>query len=85
MFWFVAPDAVEQRTTWFVTPGAVAWLRKDLPTMSIALRNKQVFTLIVLALLTLLALTFILLTAVAHIDVWHSFISLVPSAMFPHS
>lgn len=52
--------------------------------MSIALRNKHVFALIVLALLTLLALTFILLSAVAHIDVWHSFISLVPDAMYRH-
>ena len=53
--------------------------------MSIALRNKQVFALIVLALLTLLALTFVMLSTVAHIDVWHSFISLVPSLQFPHN
>ena len=51
--------------------------------MSIALRNKQVFALIVLALLTLLALTFILLSAVAHINVWHT-LSLVPDYIFPH-
>jgi hypothetical protein len=51
--------------------------------MSIALRNKQIFALIILALLTLLALTFILLTAVAHIDVWHS-IGAVPDILFRH-
>ena len=52
--------------------------------MSIALRNKHIFALIVLALLTLLAITFILLTAVAHIDVWHTVASLIPSVMYPH-
>jgi hypothetical protein len=52
--------------------------------MSIALRNKHVFALIVLALLTLLALTFILLSAVAHINVWHSIISLVPDVSYRH-
>ena len=51
--------------------------------MSIALRNKQVFALIVLALLTLLALTFILLSSVAHINVWHSIGSLVPDLLYP--
>jgi hypothetical protein len=52
--------------------------------MSIALRNKQVFALIVLALLTILALTFIMLSTVAHINVWHSVISLVPDYIYPH-
>jgi hypothetical protein len=52
--------------------------------MSIALRNKHVFALIVLALLTLLALTFILLSTVAHINVWHSVASLIPDVMYRH-
>lgn len=96
--WYVASGAIEQfqcsglsrqGTTsqltahWFVAPGAKALSRKEQPHMSIALRNKQVFALIVLALLTILALTFILLTTVAHIDVWHSLTFLVPDAFYP--
>jgi hypothetical protein len=87
-----------QHSTWFVAPGTASHIqppglspqelkalsRKDLPHMSIALRNKHVFALIVLALLTLLALTFILLSTVAHINVWHSMISLVPDFSFRH-
>jgi hypothetical protein len=68
--------------TWFVAPGAEALSTKGTTNMSIALRNKQVFALIVLALLTILALTFIMLSTVAHIDVWHT-LSLVPDALFP--
>ncbi|MBV9616623.1 MAG: hypothetical protein JO031_14315 [Ktedonobacteraceae bacterium] len=51
--------------------------------MSIALRNKHLFAMIVLALLTILALTFIMLSTVAHIDVWHS-ISSLPGFVYPH-
>ena len=39
--------------------------------MSIALRNKQMLALLIIAILTLLAITFIVLSTMAHIDVLH--------------
>lgn len=43
--------------------------------MSIALRTQQKLVFIVLALLTILALSFVLLSTVAHIDVWRMLLS----------
>jgi hypothetical protein len=39
--------------------------------MSIALRNKQLLALVILAFLTVLVISFILLTAVGHINMFH--------------
>jgi hypothetical protein len=39
--------------------------------MSIALRNKQLFALVILAFLTLLVISFVLLSAVGHINMSH--------------
>jgi hypothetical protein len=47
--------------------------------MSIALRNKYLLALIIMALLTLFVLSFVMLSTVAHIDVWHSI-----GALYPH-
>jgi hypothetical protein len=49
-------------------------------SIAIALRNKQLVALIVLALLTVLAITFVLLNAVAHVNMFHSFMVFV----YPH-
>ena len=46
--------------------------RKDVPQMSLVLRNQK-FAFILLAVLTAIVVTFILLTAVAHIDMLHLF------------
>lgn len=54
--------------------------------MSIALRTPQKLVFIVLALVTVLALSLVLLSTVAHIDVWRMLLSLgghiVPSALY---
>ena len=50
--------------------------------MSIALRTQQKLVFIILALLTILALSFVLLSTVAHIDVWHMFLSVGPRIMY---
>ena len=53
--------------------------------MSIALRNQQKIVFLVLALLTVLVLGFILLSTVAHVDVWHLLFSwghIVPNALY---
>jgi hypothetical protein len=48
--------------------------------MSIALRNKQLFAFVILAFLTVLAISFVLFSAVGHIDVLH----MVGSLLSPH-
>jgi fatty acid desaturase len=47
-----------------------AHTRKDLPTMSLAI-NKNFFLLVILAFLTLLVVSFIVIAMVAHIDLYH--------------
>lgn len=39
--------------------------------MSIALRNKQLLALVILAFLTVLAISFVLFSAVGHINMFH--------------
>jgi len=48
--------------------------------MSIALRNRQLLALVILAFLTVLAISFVLLSAVGHIDVLH----MVGSLLIPN-
>jgi hypothetical protein len=54
--------------------------------MSIALRNKQmmIIALFILALVTVLVLTSVVFSAVAHVNIWHAIISLklLPNAMY---
>ena len=50
--------------------------------MSIALRTQQKLVFIILALVTILALGFILVSTVAHIDVWHMLLSWGPRIMY---
>jgi hypothetical protein len=38
---------------------------------SVTLRKQQLLVLLILALLTLFAVTYLMLSAVAHIDSWH--------------
>jgi hypothetical protein len=45
--------------------------KKEQPHMSIALRNKQLLALVILAFLTVLAISFVLLSAVGHINILH--------------
>ncbi|GCE45735.1 hypothetical protein EI42_02847 [Thermosporothrix hazakensis] len=57
--------------------------------MNLALRNRQLLALVLLALVTVLVLTFVLLSAVAHVDVWHGLVSwsgtvFKPDIMYPH-
>jgi hypothetical protein len=52
--------------------------------MSIALRNKQLLALVILAFLTVLVISFFLLSAVGHIDLFHIFGSLTTAAQFGH-
>jgi hypothetical protein len=70
--WFVAPgtDGPFKRPG-FVAPDASAQPGKEQPRMSIALRNKQLLILVILAFLTVLIISFVLLGAVAHINVFH--------------
>ncbi|GCE14447.1 hypothetical protein [Tengunoibacter tsumagoiensis] len=53
--------------------------------MNIALRNRQMFALIVVALLTLLVIAFVLLSTAAHINLWHSVGLLLPKFVYPYS
>lgn len=39
--------------------------------MSLVLRKQQMLALMILAFLTAVAVSYLLLTAVAHIDIWH--------------
>jgi hypothetical protein len=50
--------------------------------MSIALRNKQIIALFILALVTVLVLASIVFSAVTHVNLWHVIISseLLPAA-----
>jgi len=57
--------------------------RKEQPLMSIALRNKQMLALIILAFLTVLVISAVLFGAVAHINVFH-LLGLVPNSFYPH-
>jgi hypothetical protein len=56
--------------------------------MSIALRNKQmmIIALFILALVTVLVLTSVVFSAVAHVNIWHAIIpvssKLLPNAMY---
>ena len=53
--------------------------------MSIALRNKQLLALVILAFLTVLAISFVLFSAVEHINVFHMVGTLLtPNVYFPH-
>lgn len=53
--------------------------------MSIALRNKQLLALVILAFLTILAISLVLFSAVGHIDLFHMVGSLLhPNVYFPH-
>ncbi len=52
--------------------------------MSIALRNKQMLALIILAFLTVLVISTVLFGAVAHINVFHMISSLLrPDGYYP--
>jgi len=58
--------------------------RKEQPLMSIALRNKQMLALIILAFLTVLVISTVLFGAVAHINVFHMISSLLrPDGYYP--
>ena len=52
--------------------------------MSIALRNKQIIALFILALVTVLVLAAIVFSAVTHVNIWHAIISsnLLPDAAY---
>ena len=53
--------------------------------MSIALRNKQLLALVILAFLTVLVISFVLLSAVGHVNVFHMVGSLItPDFQFGH-
>ena len=52
--------------------------------MSIALRNRQLLAIILVAFLTALALSVIMLSTVAHIDVWHMALHAVPNYLYGH-
>ena len=54
--------------------------------MSIALRNKHMIALFILALVTVLVLASIVFSAVTHVNVWHAVISsgLVPDGVYHH-
>lgn len=60
--------------------------RKELTHMSIALRNKQIVALFILALVTVLVLATVIFSAVTHVNVWHAFLSsgLIPNGMYGH-
>jgi len=53
--------------------------------MSIALRNKQLLALIVLAILTVFAIASVVLGAVFHINVWHMMTQMAPNIVFPYN
>lgn len=55
-----------------VAPGSAA-PRKDVPSMSIVMRNRQMLALVILAVLTLLMLALTLLATIWHINVLHMF------------
>lgn len=38
---------------------------------SVTLRKQQILVLVILSLLTLFAVTYVMLYAVAHVDLWH--------------
>jgi hypothetical protein len=60
--------------------------RKEQPHMSIALRNKQMLALIILAFLTVLVISAVLFGAVAHINVFHWIGSLIaPNYYYPNN
>jgi hypothetical protein len=50
--------------------------------MSIALRNKQLLALVILAFLTVLAISFFLLSTVGHINLFHMIDSLTIAAQY---
>jgi len=53
--------------------------------MSIALRNKQLLALVILAFLTVLAISFVLLSAIGHINMLHMVGTLLtPLAQYHH-
>jgi hypothetical protein len=58
--------------------------RKELTHMSIALRNKQMIALFILALVTVLVLATIVFAAVDHVNLWHAIISsgIIPAGMY---
>jgi hypothetical protein len=60
--------------------------RKELTHMSIALRNKQMIALFILALVTVLVLATIVFSAVTHVNLWHVVISsgLIPASAYGH-
>ena len=62
-----------------------AHTRKDLPTMSLAI-NKNFFLLVILAFLTLLVVSFIVIAMVAHVDLLHfaTSFTLLPDAVTGH-
>jgi hypothetical protein len=51
---------------------------------SVTLRKQQMLVLMILALLTLLAVTYFMLYAVAHVDPWHVVQSLAPQILYRH-
>lgn len=55
--------------------------------MSLTLTRQQMLALVLLAFFTVLVLGYLVLTTVAHVDVWHmltSSIYLTPASMTPH-
>lgn len=51
--------------------------------MNIALYKSQMLAVLILALFTLVVIAFVMLSAVAHINVWHWFFSFTPSILYP--
>ncbi len=52
--------------------------------MNIALHKPQMLTLLVLAFFTIIVVTFVMLSAVAHTNMWHWFLSSAPAILFPY-
>jgi hypothetical protein len=50
----------------------------------VTLRKQQLLVLMMLALLTLLVVTYFMLYAVAHVDAWHVVQSLAPQLQYGH-
>jgi hypothetical protein len=68
--WFVAPCAASARPP-YLEEGTIMSTVLHKQSTSVTLRKKQMLVLMILALLTLFAVTYLMLSAVAHIDSWH--------------
>ena len=51
---------------------------------SVTLRKQQILVLLILALLTLFAVTYVMLYTVAHVNLWYMAHSLAPQILYRH-